>query len=72
MNNFPGKTNPQNFHFPHQANESVISNLTNIIHSNNFDENDYFLLLSIYFYMKQNGYSTTADILFKEAELGNV
>jgi hypothetical protein len=38
----------------------------------NFDENDYFLILAIYFYLKNNGHQTSADILFKEADLGAV
>jgi hypothetical protein len=36
------------------------------------DENYYFLLLSIYFYLKHNNYHTTAEILFNETNLGKV
>ncbi len=36
------------------------------------DENYYFLLLSIYFYLKHNNYHTTAEILFKETNLGKI
>ena len=37
-------------------------------------ENDYynFLLLSIYFYLKNNNYNLTADSLFKEVNLNNI
>ena len=36
------------------------------------DENYYFLLLSIYFYLKHNNYHTTAEVLFNEVSLGKV
>lgn len=36
------------------------------------DENYYFLLLSIYFYLKHNNYHTTAEIIFNETNLGKV
>jgi hypothetical protein len=36
------------------------------------DENYYFLLLSIYFYLKHNNYHTTAEMLFNEVNLGKV
>ena len=36
------------------------------------DENYYFLMLSIYFYLKHNNYHTTAEILFNETNLGKV
>lgn len=36
------------------------------------DENYYFLLLSIYFYLKHNNYHSTAEILFNETNLGKM
>lgn len=35
------------------------------------NENQFFLLLSIYFYLKHNNYNVTAEILFTECNLGN-
>ena len=34
------------------------------------NENQFFLLLSIYFYLKHNNYNSTAEILFQECNLG--
>jgi hypothetical protein len=36
------------------------------------DENYYFLILTIYFYLKNNNYNTTAELLFNESNLGNI
>jgi hypothetical protein len=36
------------------------------------DENNYFLLLSVYFYLKHNNYHQTAEILFNETNLGKI
>jgi hypothetical protein len=64
--------------------EQVKSNdLTNSYGMNNFDlekmlkekindENHYFLLLSVYFYLKHNNFNQTADILFSETNLDKV
>jgi hypothetical protein len=36
------------------------------------DESYYFLLLTIYFYLKHNNYHSTAEILFTESNLGRI
>jgi len=56
-----------------KINESI--NNYNVINNSNqnnkqFDENQYFLLLSIYFYLKHNNHNVTAEILFEECKLG--
>jgi hypothetical protein len=43
-----------------------------ILKEKSTDENYYFLLLSIYFYLKHNNYHTTAEIFFNEVNLGKV
>ena len=47
-------------------------NLEKILKEKNFDQNSYFLILTIYFYLKQKKYDDTADILFNEAKLDKV
>jgi hypothetical protein len=47
-------------------------NLEKILGERNFDQNSYFLILTIYFYLKQKKYDDTADILFNEAKLDKV
>ncbi len=46
--------------------------LEKILKDKVIDENYYFLLLSIYFYLKHNNYHTTAEALFNEVNLGKV
>ena len=47
-------------------------NLEKILTEKNFDQNSYFLILTIYFYLKQKNFDETADILFNEAKLDKV
>jgi hypothetical protein len=47
-------------------------NLEKILTEKTFDQNSYFLILTIYFYLKQKKYDDTADILFNEAKLDKV
>jgi hypothetical protein len=47
-------------------------NLEKILTEKNFDQNSYFLILTIYFYLKQKKFDETADILFNEAKLDKV
>jgi len=47
-------------------------NLEKILNEKNYDQNTYFLILTIYFYLKQKKYDDTADILFSEAKLDKV
>ncbi len=49
-------------------------NVINNSNQNNkqFDANQYFLLLSIYFYLKHHSHNVTAEILFEECKLGKL
>ena len=58
-----------------QKNEQLNSfafNFEKILTEKNFDQNSYFLILTIYFYLKQKKFDETADILFNEAKLDKV
>ncbi len=46
--------------------------LEKILKEKMVDENYYFLLLSIYFYLKHNNYHSTAETLFNEINLGKI
>jgi hypothetical protein len=46
--------------------------IQNMLMEKQTDENFFLLLLSVYFYLKHNNYHTTAEILFKEANLSKI
>jgi hypothetical protein len=46
--------------------------LVNLMKDKTNDEAYYFLLLTIYFYLKHNNYHSTAEILFAESNLGRI
>lgn len=46
--------------------------LDKLIEDKPINENYYFLLLSIYFYLKHNNYHTTAENLYNETSLGKI
>jgi len=57
-----------------KINDSFVNynGVNNPIQNKQFDENQYFLLLSIYFYLKHNNHHVTAETLFEECKLGQV
>ena len=55
-----------------KINESINNFNTINQPTRNFDENQYFLLLSIYFYLKHHNHDTTAEILYEECKLGDI
>jgi hypothetical protein len=62
---------------PFKSNYSALPGLNNLdlekfLNEKSNDEGYYFLLLSIYFYLKHNNYHTTAEILFNEAGLAKI
>ena len=48
----------------------INAELEKLIKEKVVNENQFFLLLSIYFYLKHNNYNATAEILFQECNLG--